>query len=294
MNLTLTGYSTALFSTWYFVEELGLLLDCGDGVCSSLLQKSRKVEHVFISHADRDHLTGLLQFHQLNARNGVPSIHYPKDSGSFPALQQFLQKFDPHIHSASWNPYQDEEKIWIRKDMYLHVLRNNHVPAENSIMKSAGCKVVQRTQKLRDEYRNLSGNEVKDLINVKGKTQLMQDVETIVLAFSGDTPCENMEKWNHAEVLIHEATFLAIDSGETIQTHGNKHSSLDQVLKAVSQLQIGKLVLGHFSSRYSNEHIDESIRNFCQKYSIEFPVYRVLPGQVVRNILQQNPVYNAS
>ena len=59
MQLTITGYSTALFSTWYFVEEWGVLFDAGDGLISALLQKSRKIDHVFISHADRDHLTGL-------------------------------------------------------------------------------------------------------------------------------------------------------------------------------------------------------------------------------------------
>ncbi len=42
MNLTITGYSTALFSTWYFIEELGILFDVGDGITSILLQK--KVE----------------------------------------------------------------------------------------------------------------------------------------------------------------------------------------------------------------------------------------------------------
>ena len=87
MKLKITGYSTALFSTWYFIEELGLLLDAGDGVTSSLLQKARKIENVFISHADRDHLTGLLQLNQLNAREGFPKIFYPFNCGSFPAIE---------------------------------------------------------------------------------------------------------------------------------------------------------------------------------------------------------------
>ncbi len=57
-RLTITAYSTALFSTWYFIEEWGLLFDAGEGLISALLQKSRKVDHVFISHADREHITG--------------------------------------------------------------------------------------------------------------------------------------------------------------------------------------------------------------------------------------------
>lgn len=103
MHLNISGYSTALFSTWYFIEELGLLLDAGDGLTATLLQKARKVEHVFISHADRDHLTGLLQFNQLNAREGFPKIYYPFHCGSFPALEEFTKRFDPHVKGTVWN-----------------------------------------------------------------------------------------------------------------------------------------------------------------------------------------------
>lgn len=45
-HLRITGYSTALFATWFFIEELGLLLDAGDGVSAGLLQKSRKVKQI--------------------------------------------------------------------------------------------------------------------------------------------------------------------------------------------------------------------------------------------------------
>lgn len=60
--MKISGYSTALYSTFFFLEELGILFDCGDGAAAMLLGKSRKVKHIFISHADRDHLGGLLQF----------------------------------------------------------------------------------------------------------------------------------------------------------------------------------------------------------------------------------------
>ncbi len=99
MNLTITGYSTALFSTWYFIEELGLLFDAGDGVTAGLLQKSRKVKNILISHADRDHITGLLQFNQLNARDGLPVIHFPKDSSCGHCLPFFLFYYTANILS---------------------------------------------------------------------------------------------------------------------------------------------------------------------------------------------------
>jgi ribonuclease Z len=102
-KLTISGFSTALFSTWYFVDEMAMLFDCGDGVASGLLHKARKVKHLFITHADRDHLAGLLQFNQLNSRPGL-NIYYPKDCGSFPALSEFCGKFDPQVSGAKWIP----------------------------------------------------------------------------------------------------------------------------------------------------------------------------------------------
>jgi ribonuclease BN (tRNA processing enzyme) len=65
-------------STWIFVEELRLLLDAGDGVSAALLQKSRKVDWVAVTHPDRDHIHGLFQLLQLNARDDKPQIHYPR------------------------------------------------------------------------------------------------------------------------------------------------------------------------------------------------------------------------
>lgn len=293
MNLTISGSSTALFSTWYFIEELGLLFDCGDGLSAALLHKSRKIDQVFISHADRDHLTGLLQFNQLNAREHAPVIHYPKDSGSFPALRDFSMKFDPHVRGTVWKPIQDKDRIWIRKDVYVQAIRNNHVACDAHVHKSLGYNVVQVKSKLNEEYVSLSGTEIREAIERLGKAATHTDTETILLSYSGDTPCENFEHWNHSKILIHEATFMAGEDDKQIQAHGNKHSYLEEVIKAVAETRIECLILGHFSSRYSDEQIDRRITELCRAHKISIPVYRMLPGRIVRNILAGEKIYEA-
>lgn len=50
MKYKISAFSTALFSTWINVEELNLLIDAGDGLTAGLLQKSRKIKNVFITH----------------------------------------------------------------------------------------------------------------------------------------------------------------------------------------------------------------------------------------------------
>ena len=291
MNLTITGYSTALFSTWYFIEELRLLFDCGDGLTSSLLQKSRKIESVFISHADRDHLSGLLQFNQLNSRKGLPVIYYPKGSGSFPALEQFSLKFDPHVKGTTWQPIINREKIWIKKDIYVEAISNNHVPGEKGTNKSFGFKVVQVKSKLKPELAKLNPVEIRAAIETLGKPNTHIEIETTLLAYSGDTPCENFEHWNNSGILIHESTFLGDEEDKNIEAHGNKHSTLDEVIKAVAGITIQCLILGHFSTRYSDEQIDSRIIALCEEYEIKVPVYRLLPGRVSRDILKGEKVY---
>jgi ribonuclease Z len=290
MQLTITGYSTALFSTWYFVEEWGVLFDAGDGVISALLQKSRKIDNVFISHADRDHLTGLLQFNQLNARPGFPVMHYPRDAGSFPVLEAFSKKFDSQVERTVWTPITEGDEIAIARDLLVLPMRNGHVPVDQRIIKSLGYLVVQTRKKLKAEFAHLSGEELRQLGERIGRENLSVELRDKLFAYSGDTPVEDGSKWDHTQVLIHEATFLG--NGEEIKQrgYGNKHSTLEAVMEMVSSLRIGQLVLGHFSSRYSLEEIDAAIRVLCEKYAINIPVRRVLPGMTVVDILGEVPV----
>jgi ribonuclease Z len=309
MQLTITGYSTALFSTWYFIEEWGICFDAGDGLISALLQKSRKIDHVFISHADRDHLTGLLQFNQLNARPGYPIIHYPVDAGSFPALEQFSKQFDTQVARTVWLPAREGDEISIAKDLLVRPMRNGHVPAEPHIIKSLGYQVIQTRKKVRPEFAHLSGDQLRQLAEKEGRDSFSMEVREPLLGYSGDTPVEDGAKWDGTRILIHEATFLGHGEGVRIRDYGRIersegperggrgeaarpmfHSTLDEVMEMVASIRVGSLILGHFSSRYSPEEIDSAIRDRCDKYAINFPVYRVLPGETVFDILGGEPL----
>ena len=288
MQFTITGYSTALFSTWYFIEELKILFDAGEGLTSTLLQKSRKIEHVFVSHADRDHLTGLLQFNQLNARPGFPVIYYPRDSGSFPALKDFTSKFDPHVSGVVWNPITPESDIRIKEDIIIKPIQNGHVPTKAGV-KSLSYKVIQSKMKLKPELTQLPGEQIKRIIEEQGKENTHTEVQTVLLSYSGDTPVEDPARWEHSKILIHEATFMHEEDNQ-IYAHGNKHSYLEEVMEMVSGSHIEQLILGHFSARYSPAQIDRRILELCEKYAINIPVFRVLPGEAHTDILKSKPI----
>ncbi|SHL59164.1 RNAse Z [Chitinophaga jiangningensis] len=289
MNWTISGYSTALFATWYFIEEAGILFDAGDGLTATLLQKSRKINHVFISHADRDHLTGIMQFNQLNARDGWPVFYYPRDSRSFPALEEFLKRFDHYTAGARWIPVSPGDEIRINDHLIVTPVRNEHVEVEEHVIRSLSYKLVEVKQKVKPELAGLPSAEIRRIILEQGKEHTTREVRNTLIGYSGDTPVVDLQRWNNTGILIHEATFLESDAVKVV-SHKNKHSRLEEVMEMVSTLEIGQLVLGHFSSRYEPEQIDRAILGACEKYGVTIPVFRVLPGEVVWDVLRGKPV----
>jgi len=260
-NYNITAFSTALFSTWINIEELNLLLDAGDGVSAGLLQKSRKIKYVFVTHPDRDHLNGLYQFIQLNTREDYPIIHYPKDSGSFPAIKNFLSKFDPHVNDVEWLGIEDRQIINIKKGFEVEAIRNEHIPATIGIHKSLSYKIFETKTKLKSEFQKVESTEIKRIVDEKGRDYITEKVRNNIISFSGE-----------------------------ISKHAGKHSTLEEVLKMVSEIKVEKLMLTHFSARYSNEYIDESIRKLSKEYKIDIPIYVVYPGEIKRDILSSKAV----
>jgi len=287
-RLNISGYSTALFSTWFFLEDFGILFDVGDGVSAALLQKSRKVKHIFVSHADRDHLSGLLQFHQLNAREGYPIIYFPANSGSFPALHQFTKQFDPHVQGAIWKPIQANAEYPIKGNILVRTIRNSHIEAPTTSTKSLSLKIVEKKSKLKEEFTHLTGEQIKQIAIEQGRGVLTKTVRKTLLGYSGDTTIESYERWDHTDILIHEATFIKKENSPI--TYAHKHSYLEEILEMVSQIKVGTLILSHFSTRYSQEQIDNAILQGCKEYHIQIPVYRLLPGETQFNILQNQPI----
>lgn len=288
--MTITAYSTALFSTWIFVEELNLLIDAGDGVTLGLLQKSRKAKNVFITHPDRDHLAGLLQFNQLNSREGFPKIYYPKDSGSFPAMEAFQSKFDPHVSGSEWYGIVDKQEIEIKKNILVQAIRNEHINSPIGVHKSFSYKVYETKNKLKPEFQSLDKNEIRNVVEEKGRDFITEEIRTNIISFSGDTPVDDYEKWNNSEILVHESTFLKSEGDMQFEARGNKHSQLHEVLQMVSEINVGKLILNHFSSRYSTEEITAATQKLLKEYQIQIPVFIIYPGEIKRDILNTNPV----
>ena len=289
-TLTISGFSTARFATWFFLDEPRLLFDVGDGAAAHLGSKCNRVRHVFLSHADRDHLGGLIQFYQLSAAGpNPPTFYYPKDSGSFPAVRDFLERFDPNLPNCNWVPVEGGMRVDVGKHLIVEIGENDHIRSASrgavAGVRSLDFSLIEERRKLRSEFAGLPGVELGRLRAEHGDRHISEVLERRLFGFSGDTPAFDTERWKETEVLLHEATFIAPDEAD------RGHSQLQSVLAAASEQELKALVLTHFSSRYRHEEICHAIRDVAESLDIRFTVYAVLPGQVAFDILGQEPVW---
>lgn len=281
MHLTLRSYSTALFATWHFIEELRLLFDAGDGVSAGLLSKNGKVRDVFLSHADRDHLTGLLQLLQLNPLGDRLTVHYPADCGSFPALAEFCRRFDPGVPPPIWSPIRHGDEVPLAGKRIVRAVRNPHVPNAEDRTKSLSYFVLERRRLLKPELAGMDQDELREHILEHGREAATDEHERRLIGYSADTPVLPASFWAGCEVLIHEATFLDAAHMEKRGVNDtNHHSVLGDVLAMVAEARPGRLVLTHFSNRYDAAQIRAAVTAGVAEHGISCPVDLVLPGTI--------------
>lgn len=288
--MNISGYSTARFATWYFLDELRLVFDAGDGIAAALASKCQRAQHVFLTHADRDHIGGLLQFNQLAARSDRPlTYYYPKDSGSFPAFRDFIEKFDPKLPKARWVPLEAGQRIEIASSHVVEVGENDHIAVAGrgiaGEVKSLDYRVVESRRQLKPEFAGTDGAELGRLRAAHGADHITNPVERPLVGFSGDAPRFHADRWRGTEILIHEATFIAPDAGD------RGHCELGDVIRGASELDLKALVLGHFSNRYDADHIRAAIVREADAVGIPFPIHAVLPLTTVRDVLAEEPTW---
>ena len=265
-----------------------MLFDAGDGVSASLGQKGGKIDHIFITHADRDHVCGLLQLHQLNARNGRPNIYYPSGCGSFPPLKEFMEKFDPQSGPATWSPLDAPAAIDVGRGGYsVEVRSSDHIVSEG-LTKALDFMLVRSKRVLRSEFTGLPGKEIAEAKAKLGEDAVTCTVQERQVGYSGDASGLNPDHWQGVKVLFHEATFL--DPG----TARRPHSNVQQVIQSAGEVEgLENLVLLHFSARYDSNEIKEAIRAAAADCDLKIPVHAVLPGEVEHDVLKGKPVWMA-
>ncbi len=270
-ELTILGANAAIPAHGRFptsqvlcVHHRYYLIDCGEGTQIQLFRykiKINKIHAIFISHLHGDHffgLMGLLNTMNLRGRTEPLYLHAPKGLQEIIILQlkysysilNYLIHFVETNQEESVFLYEDE-KVTVHTIPLLHRipccgflfrekekdknLIKEKIPTDLPI---AGRIALKKGEDF--EYNNQI---------LKNKDYTYEPNKRRSYAFCSDTVYlpSLVEIIKDVDLLYHEATFTHIHEKRAAQTF---HSTAHQAALIAKQAQVGKLILGHFSTRY--------------------------------------------
>jgi len=257
-------------TTTQVLESRGhiFLIDCGEGTQMELRKhkvKFNQIKHIFISHLHGDHcfgLIGLISTFRLLNREADLHVYGPNGIKELIMLQMKLSKswinFNLIFHELT---SLESELIFEDYKIEVHTIPLDHRVYTNGFLfkeKAFDRKLLVDKAEAKHidvaYYRKLK--QGADVLNSHGELISNADVTTEGIPSKSYAFCSDTAYFeaiipiiNNVDVLYHEATFL--------ETHANlcaktKHSTAKQAAEIAKKATVGKLILGHYSSRYNN------------------------------------------
>ncbi|MBR2161526.1 MAG: ribonuclease Z [Bacteroidaceae bacterium] len=251
------------------VRDKLFMIDCGEGAqiqfCKSRLKFSR-LQSIFISHLHADHclgLIGLVSTLNLLGRTAQLHVYLPKGGA---------EVFGPVIHYFNWemtfevifHEFDDKVSEVIYEDRSLTVTT---LPLEHR-MPCCGFRFDEKPtprhilREMIDAYE-IPLSEINRIKN--GADYTLADGRVIAnerLTTPSDPPrsyayCSDTRympalaaKLQGVNLLYHEATFCEDDAQKATARY---HSTASQAAQVAKEAGVGKLIIGHYSSRYDDE-----------------------------------------
>ncbi len=251
------------------INNRSFLIDCGEGTQVQLRKykvKFSKIDRIFISHLHGDHFFGLIglisTFGLLNRQNDL-HIYGPKGIKEIILLQLKLSnswlKFELHFHELENKEseviYEDEKIIVQTIPLEHRVYTNGFLFKEKIGDRKLNMDAIQQQTEIEIcDYQNLKNGrdfvlESGEIINNVDLT--LSPSKTSSYAYCSDTVYKPsiVPLIKNVDLLYHESTFL---DDKIELTEYTKHSTAGQAAQIAQQANVGQLILGHYSSRYSD------------------------------------------
>ncbi|QDV63902.1 MBL fold metallo-hydrolase [Crateriforma conspicua] len=251
-GLTIEGYSRAAVQTCWRVNELKLLFDVGvqpwDFMGTSTM---------FISHAHLDHIAALPAYVSRRRMMKMdPPIIYLPDSAVDPAwkMLQDFRTLDRGAMPCELVGLLGGDETEIGREYLVEAVETRHT------IDSLGFVVYQRRHKLKPDYTDLSGEQIRDL-RMSG-TEVTAETRVPVFAYTGDTNPKGLDQnpqFYDARILISEMTFVAPEHRkEKIHKHGHMH--VDDYRDRSDKFKNELVIAGHLSTRYNESQVKRLVR----------------------------------
>jgi len=245
------------------------MIDCGEGTQRQFIKYKfhhGQMRNIFISHAHSDHclgLIGLLSSMSLDKRSYDINLYIPSDFEQILKAQiEFFvhhADFDIHIHPIDCQVptliHSDEHfevtalPLEHRMPCYGFLFRekqgNRHIKAECIDQYSIPRNEIQSIQKGQD-FTTADG----EIIPNEELTTPPDPTRSYVYLSDTRPMMEYVDLLQDVDLIYHDATFCEGDESLACQYD---HSTASEAAEFAKKCNAGKLLLGHFSSRYSDE-----------------------------------------
>lgn len=248
------------------VDERPYLIDCGEGTQMRFhLHKIRhqKIDHVFISHLHGDHyfgLIGLISTYNLTGRINPFHVFGPLELEEIIHIQlkasATVLRFPLVFH-----PIQADQEGMIHEDDRIEVFTfplEHRIPTHGFLFQEKSRLRGILRERLHDIELPFSSYDAlkkgEDLTMPDGKIIPNQSVTKDAPAVRSYAYMTDTRPQPHlttllkgVDLLYHEATFL---QDKAALSHDMFHSTAAEAAVFARDAQVGKLIIGHFSTRY--------------------------------------------
>lgn len=244
------------------------LIDCGEGTQVQLRKnriKFSRINHIFISHLHGDHffgLPGLISTFRLLGRDKEMHVYGPK--GIKEAITLLLKLGD------SWTNYPlifheltskeptilfEDDKVTVETIPLNHrVYTNGFLFRERPLERKLNIEAVRDLKIDKAHFRNIKGGEdvlLDDGRIIPNRKLTLDPPKPMSYAYCSDTQFKPdiTEQIMGVDILYHEATFLETEKHLSAKT---KHATAKEAATMAKMAKVGKLILGHYSTRYKS------------------------------------------
>lgn len=250
-ELTVEGYSRAAVQTYWRVPELKLGFDLGVQPWSFMT-----TPNWFVSHAHLDHIAALpvLVARRRMMKMEPPTIYLPTEAvDGVNMLLRAFQRLDRGRMPVKLVGVEPGDEIPLSRELVVKAFPTRHT------IPSLGFLVWERRKKLKPEYHDLSGEQIRDL-RLSG-VEVSSEIRIPKVAYMGDTAPAGLDanpEVYKAQILIMEMTFVAPNERASV-IHKYGHTHLDDLIARAERFENEVIVASHFSTRLHPDHIQRIV-----------------------------------
>ena len=250
-GLTIEGYSRAAVQSYWRVPELKLGFDLGGSPWSFM-----GTQTFFISHSHLDHMAALPAYvaRRRMMKMEPPTIYVPEEV--LEPVERMLRawhKLDRGRMVCQLLGVRPGDEIELSREHVLTVFDTKHT------VPSRGCVVWERRKKLKPEYQQLTGDQIRDL-RYSG-VEVSAEVRMPLVCYCGDTAPAGLDSHPgiyEAKVLITEMTFFRPEHRKE-KIHKFGHTHLDDIIERAERFKNELIILTHFSTRYEDAQLRRAV-----------------------------------